>query len=105
MTYATLEVLRQDASLGIKPHFDIFKVPVEEENKTTVLEALEYVLMNLDSSLSFRRYCCGLQSCNSCLMEIDGKAAPACHTLVESGKTTRVKPLEGKVARDLIVDK
>ncbi|HEX7608323.1 MAG TPA: 2Fe-2S iron-sulfur cluster-binding protein [Candidatus Cryosericum sp.] len=105
MTYATLEVLRQDASLGIKPHFDIFKVPVEEENKTTVLEALEYVLMNLDSSLSFRRYCCGLQSCNSCLMEIDGKAAPACHTLVEGGRTTRVKPLEGKVARDLIVDK
>jgi len=105
MTYATLEVFRQDASLGIAPHFDIFTVPVDEEDKTTVLEALEYVFMNLDSSLGFRRYCCGLQSCNSCLMEIDGKAAPACHTLVEGGRTTHVKPLEGKVARDLIVDK
>jgi succinate dehydrogenase/fumarate reductase-like Fe-S protein len=88
--------------LGIAPHFDTFKVPVDED-KVTVLEALEYVFTNLDSSLAFRRYCCGMQSCNSCLMEINAKAASACHTLIEGGQTTRVEPLGGKVARDLIL--
>ena len=69
-----------------------------------LLQALEVIYQDQDESLAFRRYSCGIQFCNSCLMLINGKPAHACLTIVEAGAEYVVAPLKGKqVILDLIV--
>lgn len=80
-----------------------YDVPVSEE--MTLLQALDYIYENLDSTLAFRRYCCGGQFCNSCLVEANGRVTHACVTKVKPGDCFLLKPVPGRrVIRDLVVD-
>lgn len=80
-----------------------YEVPVSED--MTVLQALNYIYENLDGTLAFRRYCCGGQFCNSCMMEVNGKVAHACLTKVNPGDSLLLKPLPRRaVIRDLVTD-
>lgn len=99
-----LNVLRQDREADEAPHQETYLVPVPD-GKMSLLQALEEICRNQDDTLAFRRYCCGVQFCNSCLMLINGKPAHACLTIVSPGEEFDVAPLKGKdVVRDLIVD-
>ena len=78
-----------------------YEIPLEQE--MTILQALEYIHCNLDASLGFKRYCCGVQYCGSCLMMINGHAAHACLTKLER-REYLLEPLKGfRVLRDLII--
>ena len=80
--------------------YEDYEIPFTEE--MTVLQALEYIHCNLDASLGFKRYCCGVQYCGSCLMMINGHAAHACLTKLER-REYLLEPLKGfQVHRDLI---
>jgi succinate dehydrogenase/fumarate reductase-like Fe-S protein len=98
-----LKVLRYNPQTDETPHQDTYAVTVTGE-KMTLLQALEAIHRTQDDSPAFRRYCCGIQYCNSCLMLINGKPSHACLTLVGPGEEFEVAPLKGKqVLRDLIV--
>jgi len=98
-----LKILRHDPRTGECPHQEIYYVPITEE-KMNLLQALESLYRTQDDSPAFRRYCCGIQYCNSCKMMINGKPSHACLTLVNPGEEFEVAPLKGKqVLRDLIV--
>lgn len=98
-----LKVLRYDPQVDSEPHYETYSVPLSSE-KMNLLQALESIYQKQDESLGFRRYCCGIQFCNSCLMLINGKPAHACLTIVAAGAEYEVAPLKGKqVLMDLIV--
>ena len=99
-----IKVLRYDPSIDKGPYHQTYAVPVTEE-KMNLLQALEHVYREQDDTLAFRRYCCGLQFCNSCLMMVNGKQTHACLTIVEPGTEWEVAPLPNRrVLRDLIVE-
>jgi succinate dehydrogenase/fumarate reductase iron-sulfur protein len=68
----------------------------------TVLDGLNYIYENLDSSLAFRASClAGL--CMVCLIQINGRIQCPCKTLM--AKEMKLAPLPNKkVIRDLVVD-
>jgi len=77
-------------------------VPVEE--RTTVLQALQYIYEKLDPTLAFE-YSCRYNRCGLCGVEVNGRPRLACVTFLEDDETT-VAPLSNlPVIRDLVVDR
>jgi succinate dehydrogenase / fumarate reductase iron-sulfur subunit len=101
----TLEISRFDPNKDIAPHFQDFKVDVEENR--TVLDAL-LLAWQQDPSLSFRRSCRS-SICGSCAVRINGTPRLACQTLVkkatENGSRIVLEPLPHfKQLKDLVVN-
>ena len=98
-----LKILRSDPQTDKGPAYETYSVPVTGEGMN-LLQALEAVYQTQDDSLAFRRYSCGIQFCNSCLMMINGRRSHACLTPVKPGEEFEVAPLKGRqVLKDLIV--
>ena len=100
----TMKIFRFDPEKDKKPHYESYKLEVEETDR--ILDMLEYVKGFHDGTLSFRRSCAhGV--CGSDAMRINGRNYLACKVLVRdlhSDKIT-VEPIMGlKVIKDLIVD-
>jgi succinate dehydrogenase / fumarate reductase iron-sulfur subunit len=87
----TAVVFRYDPDLDTEPRYQEYRVLVEEA--TSVLVLLNRIQREIDESLSFRSFCCGLQLCRSCLMRINSKRRFACITLVKPGETVTVDRL------------
>src|SRR5665811_33158 len=99
----TLAVFRYDPDVDAEPRYQEYRVLAEEE--TSVLNLLDTIQRDVDETLSFRSFCCGLQSCRSCLMRMDRKRGFACTTLVKPGEMITLDPLtfpEGHI-KDLVV--
>jgi succinate dehydrogenase / fumarate reductase iron-sulfur subunit len=99
----TAVVFRYDPDLDTEPRYQEYRVLVEEE--TSVLVLLNRIQREMDETLSFRSFCCGLQLCRSCLMRINRKRKFACITLVKPGERVTVDPLtfpDGHI-KDLVV--
>jgi len=96
-----INVYRSDPSkVGDQPSFSRYEIPIS--NQMTVLDALQYVREQIDSTLVFN-YSCQKQRCGSCAMKIDEKISLACYTPARDGQI--ISPLPGfKVTRDLVVD-
>ena len=84
------KVFRYDPDKDRQPYFDEFKIKSNEEMSVLVL--LKHIQEEIDPTLSYRSYCCGLQMCRSCLMKIDHKKQFACLTLVKPGQEVIVEP-------------
>ncbi len=87
----TAQVFRYDPDHDSGPRYQEYRIPVEEE--TSVLVLLNRIQKEIDPTLSFRSFCCGLQMCGSCVMKIDHKKKYACLTLVKPGEKVTVEPL------------
>ena len=99
-----LKVLRYNPQVDKTPYHQNYFIPVTDE-KMNLLQALEYIYREQDDTLTFRRYCCGLQFCNSCMMLVNGKRTHACLTILMPDTELEVAPLPGKrVLRDLIIE-
>jgi succinate dehydrogenase / fumarate reductase, iron-sulfur subunit len=99
----TTMVFRYDPDCDNKPHYQEYRVRVEEE--ISVLVLLTRIQQEIDETLSFRSFCCGLQMCRSCLMRVNGKRKFACITLVKPGETLTIDPLTfpERHIKDLVV--
>jgi succinate dehydrogenase / fumarate reductase iron-sulfur subunit len=97
--------IRRQKSGAEKGYWDEFQLQANENNR--ILELLEKIRDQLDSSLSFRANC-GQGSCGSDGMQINGQNRLACQTLLKDlgyPDTVVVRPLPGfKVLKDLVVD-
>lgn len=96
-------IFRFDPSTNEKPRYQEYRLMVED--RISVLALLNRIQQEIDPTLTFRKFCCGLQMCGSCLMKINGKNRFACLTLVNPGETVVVEPVsfpEGHI-KDLVV--
>jgi succinate dehydrogenase/fumarate reductase iron-sulfur protein len=84
-------------------HFDEFDVPIEE--CTTLLDALRWIQLQRDPSLSLRHSCLHA-SCGTCGMRVNGREELACVcSLAEHGDDIRVEPLANlPTLTDVVVD-
>ncbi len=103
MSCITARIFRFNPETDKKPRYQEYRVDAAEE--VSVLVLLDRIQREMDPSLSFRSYCCGLQMCRSCLMRVNNKRSFACLTLVKPGETLVIDPLtypEGHI-KDLVV--
>ena len=87
----TAKVFRFDPDKDKAPYTKEYKVSANES--MTVLVLLDRIYHELDETLSFRHYCCGLQMCKSCLMRINRKKKFACLTQVAPGEEVVIEPV------------
>lgn len=96
-----LEVLRYNPETDLEPRMQSYTVPCL--NEWVVLDALNYVKDNLDTTLSYR-WSCHMAVCGSCGMMINGEPKLACKAFIhEYPDTIRVEPLmHFPIERDLV---
>jgi succinate dehydrogenase / fumarate reductase, iron-sulfur subunit len=100
----SVKVFRYDPDRDKEPWYQEYRLPAEQE--ISVLVLLSRIQQELDGSLSFRSFCCGLQMCRSCLMRVNGKRKFGCITLVKPGETVTIDPLTfpERHIKDLVVE-
>ncbi len=74
-------------------------VPVNKHS--TVLSVLEYIRVHIDRGLVYRRSC-HHGVCNTCSIEINGKAQPACLSPIQNSELY-LRPLEGLAVRSQLL--
>jgi fumarate reductase iron-sulfur subunit len=97
-----LEVMRYDPDKDKEPWFQQYSVPCEED--WAILDALNYVKENIDTTLSYR-WSCHMMVCGSCGMMINGEPSLTCKVFIRDlPDNVRVEPLENfPIERDLVV--
>lgn len=96
-----IHVSRYNPKTDDKSTLKEYEVPHIEQG--TVLEALQYIYEEIDSSLLFS-YGCRSNTCGKCAININGKPGLACETSLEDGMV--LEPLENfPIIRDLAVDR
>lgn len=99
MTFKDITIVRFIPGGGHR--MQSFRVPLAPG--ATVLQALQYIYDELDSTLAFR-YSCRYKRCGLCGVMVDGKPRLACRTRLE--QVQEVAPLVGlPPVRDLVVDR
>jgi fumarate reductase iron-sulfur subunit len=99
-----LEVARTSPDGADTGRRDVFDVPYDD--RTSVLDALQWVKDNADPTLTFR-WSCKMAVCGSCGVMVNGRPVLGCETFVRGFRTTGlvVEPLaRAEVLRDLVVD-
>jgi fumarate reductase iron-sulfur subunit len=96
-----LEVLRYNPETDSEPRFQTYLVPGQTE--WVVLDALNYVKDNLDTTLSYR-WSCHMAVCGSCGMMINGEPTLSCKAFLRDyPEHIRVEPLvHFPIERDLV---
>lgn len=99
-----LEVARTSTDGAAADHHDVFDVPYDD--RTSVLDALQWVKDHADPTLTFR-WSCKMAVCGSCGVMVNGRPVLGCETFVRGYRTSGlvVEPLaHAEVLRDLVVD-
>lgn len=99
-----LEVTRYRPETDSEPQVQEYDVPLRKE--WTVLDGLNHVKNEVDTTLSFR-WSCRMGICGSCGMNVDGEPQLTCGTFLSdyAPGPVRVEPLSNfPVVRDLVVD-
>ena len=97
-----VRVARFDPAVDSSPHYQTYEMPLEP--RMTVMDVLDYIYENLDSSLAYHSHTsCHRRICARCNVTINNKAGLSCHTEVNGDLT--IDPLPRfKVVRDLVVE-
>ena len=86
-----LEVMRYDPESDKEPWFQTYNVPCNED--WVILDAINYVKDNLDTTLAYR-WSCHMMVCGSCGMMVNGEPVLTCKTFVrELPDKVRIEPL------------
>ncbi|MET0690840.1 MAG: 2Fe-2S iron-sulfur cluster-binding protein [Candidatus Binatia bacterium] len=89
-------------SVGEAVHYDTFEVPYEEG--MSVLDALRWIRIHLDSTLGIRYSCINANACKTCMALVNGEVEYTCIAKLTPGVIT-VEPLPKRpLIRDLITD-
>ncbi len=97
-----ITVVRTNPETGMKPVKVTYDVPWQD--KMRVMDALNYIRENIDSSLAFRYSCRYYAKCGTCAAMVNGKPVLTCYEAARDG--ILVEPLANfPVVRDLVVDR
>ncbi|RRJ83076.1 succinate dehydrogenase/fumarate reductase iron-sulfur subunit [Aestuariirhabdus litorea] len=98
----SLSVQRYRPELDAEPWWQEFSVPYNED--TSVLEALQFIKDELDSSLSFR-WSCRMAICGSCGFMVNDVPRLGCKTFLRDYSSLRIAALDNfPIERDLVAD-
>lgn len=97
-----IEVLRYDPERDEQPHLQQYSVPCKEE--WAILDALNYIKENIDTTLSYR-WSCHMMVCGSCGMMVNGEPSLTCKVFIRDlPDHVRIEPLANfPIERDLVV--
>jgi len=95
-----VKVFRYDPKKDEKGRYETYEVPITPG--MSVLDVLDYIYANIDSSLSYYYSCHrGYNAC--CMLVVNGKIIRPCTTLATEDMT--IEPLKGrKIIKDLVVE-
>ena len=97
---ARLRVRR--GSVGEAVRYDTFEVPYEEG--MSVLDALRWIRIHVDSTLAIRYSCINANACKTCMALVNGEVEYTCIAKLTPELIT-VEPLpKRRLIRDLITD-
>jgi succinate dehydrogenase/fumarate reductase-like Fe-S protein len=105
MTEKTVNVTisRFDPSVDPRPYSQTYTVPIVEG--MAVLQVLDYIYDNLDSTLSYHDHgACAQGICKQCTMLINQKPSLMCQTMVKGDIFLEPIP-KFKVVKDLVYEK
>jgi succinate dehydrogenase / fumarate reductase, iron-sulfur subunit len=98
-----VKIFRYDASSQPAGCFQEYDVPTVAAQRWTVMDILDYISLNLDSSLAyFRHSSCNQGSCARCSLKVNGKPVLACVLVPEDDEIT-LEPATNQIVRDLII--
>jgi len=98
----TITIVRTNPETGMIPKRVVYRIPYADRMR--VMDALNYIRDNIDSSLAFRFSCRYYAKCGTCAAMINGKPGLTCYEPAKDGMT--VAPLANfPVIRDLVVDR
>ena len=99
-----LLVKRFDPSLKSDPYTDTFEITVSSEEKWTVLDLLDHVQKNFDSSLRYYRHSvCNRGICMRCLAKVNGRVSRLCEYVIASDSEIMLEPANEKaIVIDLV---
>ena len=101
--FVKVKVFRFDPSVDERPYYRTYEVPLM--GRMSVLDALDYIYENLDSSLAYYAHAaCRHGVCNSCSVLVNGKPRLACQTAVSGDITVEPIP-KFQVVKDLVYAK
>ena len=85
-------------------YLQAYEVP--RGTKVRVLDFINYIFEEIDSSLGYRRHLCKAKMCNGCMMMVNDEPRLICWEYVSPNQDViKLSPLKGrKVLKDLIVD-
>ena len=98
-----VKVSRFDPERDKVPRYEDYSVPYEDGH--SVMDVLNYIFENFNSSLAYRMGCAGAgyQRCGACAVSVNGKPALACKMLAREKMTIDPHP-KFEVIRDLAID-
>lgn len=103
-TPVLVERFSSEALTPVPRYFSVYWVDFSKLAGNTVIDLLNYIRENLDSSLSFRQSC-QVGQCGICSMNINGKNTLACTTPLTADTQIVIRPLtQYPVIHDLVVD-
>ncbi|MCL4448066.1 MAG: 2Fe-2S iron-sulfur cluster-binding protein [Thermoplasmatales archaeon] len=96
----TIKIARNENSHGSKTNYQSYQIPLQEG--MSVLDALDYIYENLDSTISYYSHtACKIGICSNCTVSVNGKVSLACQTKVDTDLV--VEPVKNlKVVKDLV---
>jgi len=95
-------VVRTNPETDMRPVRVTYDVPWED--KMRVMDALNYIRENCDSSLAFRFSCRYYSKCGTCAAMVNGKPVLTCYEQARNG--ILIEPLANfPVIRDLVVNR
>ncbi len=98
-----LEVMRYDPDKDQAPYFQTYSVPCQ--HGWSILDALNYVKENIDTTRSYR-WSCHMMVCGSCGMMVNGEPSLTCKTFIRDlPEQVRIEALVNfPIERDLVVE-
>ncbi len=98
-----ISVFRFDPGQDREPKYQQYAVPFT--TGMSVMDALDYVYQNLDSTLAYYDHAgCSLGICARCVLKLNGKNCVSCQTPLPESGTVTIEPSNMKsVLKDLVV--
>jgi succinate dehydrogenase / fumarate reductase iron-sulfur subunit len=98
-----IRVRRFDPSVDTSAHFQEFSVQIPEDEEWTVMDALDYIHENMDSSVSYHRHSsCDRGICARCAVRVNGRPRVICQFLCPTEGEIVLEPVKKNVVKDLV---
>lgn len=99
-----VKVYRFDPSIDEEGYFVEYDVPVSNNANWTIMDVLDYISLNIDSSISYYKHSvCNHGICGRCTLNVNGKLKLACIDIANNYDELVLEPLKNrKTIKDLV---